>query len=80
MNWVSFVQGLEDKGRFFGMFMVLCCLILLAVLFWKEIFILLGIIISLLVLLIIGIILRARWQRKKRIQAMQAEAQKADKK
>lgn len=80
MNWVSFVQGLEDKGRFFGLFMVLCCVLLISVIFWKEIFIILGILIGLLLLLIVGIILRARWNRKKRIQAMQKEAGKADKK
>jgi hypothetical protein len=80
MNWVSFVQGLEGKGRFFGLFMVLCCVLLISVLFWKEIFLVLGILFGLLLLVILGIIGRARWLRHKRIKAMEEEAQKTNKK
>ena len=80
MNWTSFVQGLEDKGRFFGLFMVLCSVLLLASIFWREIFLIIGSILALLLCIILFIIVRAQVRRRKLIKAMQDEVQQTDKK
>lgn len=80
MNWTSFIQGLEDKGRFFGLFMVLCSVLLLASIFWREIFLIIGSLLGLLLCIILLIIIRAKIRRRKLIKAMQEEAEQAHKK
>lgn len=80
MNWTSFIQGLEDKGRFFGLFMVLCSALLLAALFWKEIFLIIGSLLVLLLCIVLFIIIRAKIRRRKLIKAMEKEAGQAHKK